>query len=713
MNRPGEPKPAQTEVRSAAQIDRLSESHQHASIFGSDLDRGQVMDFNRLEAWLLHEANIPSGIAKRALATIGGKLAVLGLEQPSPALILQWTIELLAQMGYSLEEPSRQALSLSLQTVEWSIYHPTGALSGANQNPEATAQKLASHIKTQYASKRVFQKDVWEAHEKGDLEIMHVGEIDRPDAIFLTPDYVKLYGLPANGRAPGAGPAKRAQVLLSHLIRFTHELRCHIAGTIHWGFFNTLLLPFVEELSDKELNQFTQQLFFEFAQLEATRGVAGSRVHLDFDFDLPPYLAATQAIGPNGQATNRTYGDYENTLTRFNEVVLDVMERGDFRGCPFLNPHICFHFNQETQNWSPRHQKLVELAARWGQPALSFSHATRDCGPLGRCSVRQADWLRTLRNPSQLRGFSTCTIALNLPRLFWQSQDMGWEMALEQQLSLVASAIRQKRMFLSRLMAYGPRGPLRFLRHRHANQAFLKMENAMQTLQWVGLGELADLANRSLGATASGRLEKGLGILDRLNKSVHLLGLTHKWKIHAADIGDETVGYRMAALDLKSHGGTHAPLLLPHSGQTEPCYASLSQLLADQELDWKERFRLEAKLHAQPLAHLETVLFAEKPQLAEPLLAQRLVSGAVQSGIRQLRIVPDMKSCMDCFWLFHDVGNQPSCPQCNSSLTVDFGWNQSQFSPIPTWCRGKRSEWQYRHRYDRRNETEEQKSFGW
>jgi ribonucleoside-triphosphate reductase len=700
------------EVRSSAQIDRLAESHLHATMFGPGHDSGEL-DFGRLERWLLHEAGVPADAARKALATIGGRLANLGLDKPSPHLILQWASELLAQMGLSLEEGLRQALRLDLNAVEWSIYHPTGSLAGANQNPEATSQKLAGLIKSQFAFRKVFQREIAEAHAQGDLEILHACDVDRPDSLFLTPDYVKLLGLPANGRAPSAAPARRAHVLLGHLVRFTHELRCHVAGTVQWGFFNTLLLPYLQELSDADLRQFAQQLLFEFAQLEATRGVAGSRIQLDLDFDMPPYLEATPAIGPGGLPNGRLMGEYRAELLRFNQALIEALDRGDSRSSPFLNPHILFHFNQGQTAWSSLHQQLFELAARWGQPAIAFSSRFRDCGPMGCWSTSQPEWLRAVRQPNDLRGFSTCSIALNLPRLFWLSQERSWQEALDGQMALVATAIRQKRRFLSRLMAYGSRGPLKFLRHRFNDQPFLRMERATQLVQWVGLGELADLANRDALGTPRGRVEKAVTLVERLHGALQLMSMTHKWRLLGSECSDEGAPYRMAALDLKNHGSQFSAYLLPHANQTEPCYSTLSTLLADRSMDWRERFQLEGKLHAFALTGQSLTLFARKPQFADDLVPQKMFNLAQTCELRQLRIVPDMKTCTECHWIFHDPVRQPSCPQCASLLTADFGWTTSQFSPVPTWYRGKRAEWANRLRYDSAEDTNRQTSLPW
>ena len=274
--------------KSSTHIDQLRETELQTSIFRDSEERMDLVDFQRIREALRKDRSIPAEVAQGAVRHIQEHMHALGLDQPSLDLVATWLRGLLREQGYTLSETSLQSLEMSLSDVELNIYHPVGLGAGATQNPEATSQKIAQRIKAQFARKRVYQDDVVAAHDAGDLELLHAGAVDRPHDIFLTPDYLKIAGLPVTGHAPAAGPARHAEVLLAHLIRFTHELQNHFAGEIHWGYVNTQLLPYLEDLGNSDLHQFVQQMLFEFSQLAVERGGLSRRVVLDFDLDLPP-----------------------------------------------------------------------------------------------------------------------------------------------------------------------------------------------------------------------------------------------------------------------------------------------------------------------------------------------------------------------------------------------------------------------------------------
>jgi len=693
-----------TSPKSASQIDLLRENQLQSSIFQPADAANQTMDFSLLRDALERAGDIPDATTTRVLGLIQDHAEKLGVRQPSSGLIIQWVAELLAQEGYTLGEAAFQSLELSLSDVENQIYHPLGFGAGANQNPEATSLRLAQHVKGQFAAKRVFHGAVIDAHEAGRIDLAHLGAIDRIHDIFLTPDYLKGQGLPVTSGAPHAGPAKTADVLLAHLVRFTHELQNYFAGDIQWGYVNTLLTPYLEKHSDRQLRQFVQQMLFELSQLEAERGGLYRKVTLDFDFDMPRQLSGLPALGPCGVETGKTYRDYRRTLERFNEVALDLLESGDYRGSPFQNPRIVYHFNDPKTPWDGRRQKLMNLAFRFGNPVVAFSFYRRDFGPLGQLALNDPDFLKSAQNPSQLRGFSSSSAAINLPRLV-QSGPGDFQANLEETLDLVVAAHRQKRRFVSRLMAYGPRGPLQFLRHKLNGQSFLKIDSASQPLQVIGLGEAAALRNGSplsppeaLGAAAE-------TIMSALNAALARLNRAHKLRMFTAGARSDTAAYRLAHLDMREFGQAYAPYLFHDADQAHPIYTEGPNILAFAKLRWRDRFAIEGRLHRLFGGHHEAAVFIRNGALEDPALHHIIYAGAQAAGIGQLQMAPDLQICMACFFVFAPGAvEEAACPHCGEGDLSPYGYCQGNFSPVRAWCLGKRAEWKIRRRIDKYRE---------
>lgn len=684
--------------KSSVHIDQLKESERQSSIFRGADHAEDTLDLSRLRTSLVSESQIPADIIDSAIHTIRTNMDKLGLLNPPAPLIGHWLTGLLREQGFNLGEIPLQPLELSLSDVEMNIHHPLGSGIGADQNPEASSQRIAARIKTQFANRRVFQADVIRAHDEGYIELLHLGAIDRPHDIFLTPDYLKASGLPVTSGAPSAGPARRADVMLAHLIRFTHELQNHFAGDIQWGYVNTLLLPFLADMREAEMRQFVQQLLFEFGQLDTERGGLYRKVILDFDFDMPRQLMGLPAIGPGGQVLASTYGDFEKTLALFNEVTLDILESGDARNNPFHSPLIIYHFNQPDQAWHHRHQQLMRIAMCRGNPSIAFSFYERSFGPLGRRRLNDPDFLKMLQNPASLRGFSTSSIAINLPRLAHPDGAGNFSSRLNGIMNVAVSAHRQKRLFLSRLMAYGNRGPLQFLRHKMGNEPFLKIARASQPLQIIGLGEAAALINGSTLTPPEVLAERSVDLVGQIKETMNTCNRIHKLGMMLAATKDESVAYRFAALDLRKHGSAYSAYVLHQQDQTHPIYSEGTNILPFVNLRWRERMKLEARLHKLFDGNHTYTLFLEQPSPDDATIYQKIYHQAQEAGINQLQLAPDLQICRTCFSIFAEKSD--ACPQCRGPMISPYGLCQANFSPVHTWCLGKRSEWKVRHRMD-------------
>lgn len=684
--------------RSAKHIDRLDELHRHAALLDGTKSPESKIDYDRLAAILAEQFDIPFHEVTGVLRYVQRHIADLGFARPPASLLVTWVGALLRERGYDIGDLPINAVEVPLEHVELNIFHPTGAFAGSDQNPEATSRRLAERIKAQFAVQRVYQADVVQAHEQGLIELMDLGAIDRPHDMFLTPDYVKAHGLPASSWSPNAGPAKHPDVLLAHLVRFTRELQHQFAGEIHWGFFNTLLLPFVAPMNDVELEQFCQQMVFEFAQLNAGRGGSGPRVTLDFDLEIPRPLAAVHSVGLGGVQDGYPLEHYAKDLRRFNQVFLDVLARGDRRGAPFLRPQFVFHLSDREQAWTELHQQLYSVAVTQGNPAIAVSDVRRSFGALGGIALNDADLLTAISRPARLRGFSISAVAINVAKLWLSSEGEDFESKLSETLELTVSAHRQKRMFISRLMAYGARGPLRFLRHRFQGAPFLRLDDATQAVHLIGLAEAARLAIGSPQVEYESLMRSVHQLIDSIKQQLEGLNHMHKLRMVLAEPADDEVAYRFAKLDMKSYGQSYSPYLLRAPQQAEPIYSAGSELFSCSPLDWRQRLSFEGGIH-QALGSGDTTLYSRDRECEADRL-QQLHHHLLASGVDRFRVAPDFRLCLNCYHVFGDPSRHDPCPHCQGGLVTDYGFVQSGYAPISTLCRGKSVEWEMRRRWD-------------
>ncbi|PIE89277.1 MAG: hypothetical protein CR997_12140 [Acidobacteria bacterium] len=672
---------------------------------GNSLPRENDINLYQMKELLKSETSIPEDVIHAVVRQLQSSMPALGLDHPSSQLIIQWLTGLLAQRGYTLDELPFQSLELSLENVEMNMLSNRGTRTGVEhaKTPEATSLIIAQHIKAQVALKNKFQPKVVEAHREGLLDLTHLGSVDRPHDIFLTPEYIKMYGLPAYSRAPQAGPAVSPDVLLSHLVRFTHELQNHFAGEVHWGFFNTLILPFLKGRKTQTYRQFAQQLLFEFAQLDVGRGGLSRKVILEMDVDIPLYLESVDCVGPGGKKTGDTYGSLSAELQKLNHAVLDVLERGDYRGCPFYAPHIVFHFNRSNVKWTAFAQQLFKQAFRTGNPSIAFSQDRRYFGPMGVVPVHDTDWIKYLQKPEDFRGFSLSTLTLNLPRMFYEGADGQFEQKLEEALHVALSAHREKRIFISNLMAKGPRGPHQFLRHKAHKKPFLKLDQGTLITTLVGLAEASALCIGSDKPHSQAVIRTADRILSSIRAKIDELGKLHKLNMQIAIPSSEEVACRLAKLDFQKFGSKFSSYMVRDSRHTEPFYSTGSNILFDKKMAWEERLTRELSLHKHFNGSVNHVVYARQNDFDDPGIYHSFFVQMREIGHGHLQPAPDMSYCLSCGFIF-SPGLGTSCPHCHKTQLSDFGLGQSAFSPVQYWCRGKKTEWDLRHRFDEDNQ---------
>ena len=98
--------------------------------------------------------------------------------------------------------------------------------------PEGTNLILAEGIKREYALHNVFSQDIADAHIRGDIHLHGLGYVDRPYSSYQSIEFVKKYGLSLPGSFSLSRPARHAEVLVTHLVRWSAALQGYFSGSI-------------------------------------------------------------------------------------------------------------------------------------------------------------------------------------------------------------------------------------------------------------------------------------------------------------------------------------------------------------------------------------------------------------------------------------------------------------------------------------------------
>jgi ribonucleoside-triphosphate reductase len=363
--------------------------------------------------------------------------------------------------------------------------------------PEGSSLQLAEAIKREYAILHVFSEAVSSAHLTGDLHIENIGEVDRPTTMIGSIDFIKRHGVRLPGGFAGSRPARRADVLVLHLVTYTAALQGYFSEALAWDSVNFALAPMLVGLNQREIKQIAQGLLFELSAPAIARGGQPVRCDLHLDWDAPAYLRDLPAVGVGGEKSGVNYGAMDEMARAFLSALFEVYLEGDAQGLPFTGPRPILHLSESFID-NQANRGFLDLAIRAaterGGVVLAFDRPNGDAAASAfttRYGVG-ADKLQRASESWQWRAATFSSVAINLPRVGFKAggdQAKVFEL-LSELLELAAQASLEKRIFLEKLLARGDAGALAMLAMRPDKEPFLPLGWTAHAICPVGLAEL-------------------------------------------------------------------------------------------------------------------------------------------------------------------------------------------------------------------------------
>ncbi|MDM7973686.1 MAG: anaerobic ribonucleoside-triphosphate reductase, partial [candidate division Zixibacteria bacterium] len=439
---------------------------------------------------LIREADIDEALAEEISKEVEKQIIAAGIGETTTALIREMVNVRLIERGLEKERRLHGRLGFPLYDVRQLILHQNKQDANIPHSPEGTNLIFAEGIKRELSLYDVFSADVGEAHIAGDIHIHALGYIDRPYSCCLSLEYLKRYGLNLPQAINSANPAKYAEVLLMHMVRFSAVLQGHFAGTIAWDAVNISFAPYLTSMTDKEIRQFAQMLGYEFSQLAATRGGQALYTDIHLYYDMPSCWADLPAVGAGGKPTGKTYGDYAEHAQRFARAILEIFAQGDAKGKPFILPRPLLHITGNFWKNKKAEDFLLfagDVASRMGNTCFVFDRDEHLSNAIVSKEEGNQPWLH--------RRASIQTVTLNLPRLGYRSEGDEKKLfnLLSELVKKAAEAHVQKKDFLEKLLSYAEDGPLAVLAMNHDGFPFLRMNKADYVIGVVGLNELVQI----------------------------------------------------------------------------------------------------------------------------------------------------------------------------------------------------------------------------
>ncbi len=656
----------------------------------------------RIVEALIRETGIDEVTAEAISREVEKQIVASGIGLLTTALIRELVDAKLIERGLEKERRLHARLGFPLYDVRRLIFHQNKENANVPHVPEGTSLALVEGIKREYALHDVFSREVGDAHVSGDLHLHGLGYIDRPYSSCQSLEYLKRFGLKLPHSVTVAGPARHAEVLLAHMVRFGASLQGHFAGVIGWDTVNLGFAPYLTGVGQQEIEQFAQMLVYEFSQLTSAPGGQAMFTDIHLYWEVPRFLADLPAIGPGGKLTGRSCREYSDESQRLARALAKVYRGGDAAGKPFVFPRMIVHITDEFFR-TPGHAAFLEelcgVASARGNPCFALDRGDDVSAPARRCpGLVGKDTAEALEGIWGWGDASIQNITINLPRLGYRAgaDDRDLFVLLDGMMALAAKAHVQKREFIESLLSLGDAGPLAMLAMQGGGVPSLRMGDAHYLIGITGLNELVKIRKGRQLHESDEALAWGLNLIGHMREEADRLSGINEMCFVLEQTPAETTAYRFARLDLKHFSPQSGRYVRGDLAKGEVYYTNSTHLHPAATVDPLTRVRMEGLFHpffrSGAVTHIE--LGAAEPTPAT--LAGFLIRAFGETKSSQIVFSPEFTSCGHCGATSR--GLLQRCPQCGSDQIDGLARITRYMSRVSGWNRGKRAELRDRNR---------------
>ncbi len=645
---------------------------------------------------LLRETGIDYLTAEAVSKEVEKQIMASGLTRLTTTLVRELVDARLVERGMEQARGMHSTLGFPMFDVRQLLLHENKENANVPHGPEGTNLILAEGIKREYALHDVFSQDICDAHIRGDLHLHGLGYIDRPySAAGNSLEYLKRFGLDLPHALTVAHPARHAEVLLAHMVRFSAVLQGHFGGLISWNMVNISFAPYISGLSDREVEQFAQMLIYEFSQLTSTRGGQALFTDIHLYWHLPQGVACMPAIGPGGVYTGKTYGDYQAEARSLARAIFMVFRAGDARGRPFIFPQPVVHITDEffAADGADEFLRLIcQVALEKGNTCFVFDRS--------RENLPGADLARQEGNSKywDVRQATIHNVTINLPRLGYRAQgdEKRFFSLLDEQMQLAVRAHINKRTFIERLLAFGDMGPLAVLAMKQDGRPYLQLENARYFIGLVGLNELVEImSGRGLDDDSRG-MTLGLKVVAYMSQKLDMLSRNMELPLSLVQTEAETTAYRFARLDLKYFSPAAGKFVRGDIASGGMYYSNSTHLPVSAAVSFFTRVEMEGRFHPYLDGKPTCILYTGDQPPPVEVAADFIKRALLETGVVSLVFSPEFTICPACGKTGR--GLQALCTACDSRSVDGIARITHYLSRISGWNKGKLSELKDRNR---------------
>jgi ribonucleoside-triphosphate reductase len=660
-------------------------------------------DRQRIVDALIRETYVDFDTAKEIAREVEDLIATSKIKMITAPLIRELVDTKLVERGLEQARKMHTRLGMPLYDVDQLILHPNKENANVPHGPEATNLTLAERIKKEYALLSVFSQEIADAHMRGDIHLHDLGFIDRPYCSGQSLEYIKRFGLSLPNSIAMAKPAKHPEVLLAHMVKFAAALQGHFAGAIGWDSINLFFAPYLEGMSDQELEQLAQMMIFEFSQQAVARGGQAIFTDLNLYWEIPKHFENVPAIGPGGEFTGKTYSDYLKESQRFAKALFDVYQEGDGSGRPFFFPKPLVHITEKFFQ-TPGHMDFLyhicDVASEKGNTYFVFDRGeTAKISECCRLSFKldQTD-LEDAKQPWKMRYCALQNVTLNLPRIAYlaKGEDSKLFSKIAEFVEMAVKAHLEKKLFIEKLLSLGEKGPLALLAMDRDGSPYLRMHRASFLVGMVGLNELVQIHTGQEMHQSKQAFKFGLKVIAHMKLLVDKFSQRYGMRFVLEQTPAESTAYRFAKLDLKFHSPKSGHIVKGDISKGEVYYTNSTYLNNSAVLNPIERVRQEGLFHPLIEAGSLTHIWLGEARPSKSSLANFVIKTFQLTQNDQIAFSPEFTTCNGCNRTSRGI--RSSCAYCGSENVDGITRITGYFTKISSWNKGKLGELRNRYR---------------
>jgi len=652
---------------------------------------------------LTRETYIDKDTAEKIAKEVEEQVSYSKINVLTAPLIRELVNAKLIEHGLESVRVMHTRLGMPLFDVNQLILHTNKENANVPHGPEATNLTLAEKIKKEYALLSVFSTDVADAHMRGDIHLHDLGFCDRPYCSGQSLEYVKKFGLHLPNSASAAKPAKHAEVLLAHMVKFSAALQGHFAGAIGWDAVNLFFAPYLVDKSDDEVKQLAQMLIYEFSQQAVARGGQAIFSDINLYWEVPKHFKNVDAIGPEGKFTGKKYSEYEKDAQRFVWALYEVYKEGDASGRPFFFPKPLLHITEEffrTDGHMDFLHHVCEVVSEKGTPYFVFDRG--DTAKISQCcrlsfKLEERD-IDDAKYPWKMRYSALQNTTINLPRLAYLAygDDTKLFTLLTERMELCAKAHIEKRVFIEKLLALGDKGPLAILTMKRDSEPYLKLDRASFLIGLVGLNELVQYHLGEEIHESNAAIKFGLKVISHMKLVSERLSEKHHMKFVLEQTPAESTAYRFAKLDMQHYPAPTRMVIKGDKKGDEIYYTNSTLFNVEATVNPIDRVKNEGLFHPLITAGSITHIWLGESYPNKESLANFVVKIFRNTTNDQVAFSPEFTTCGDCGKTGR--GLRESCEYCGSEDVDGITRITGYFTKVSSWNKGKIGELRDRYR---------------